>query len=88
VLLSARVLNNSTIAAEMRHMGASQGRFRARDLGGNYAEMEKALGGYAERIERPEEVAPALHLRRPRGAAGVHYFRGDRVLTEERLMGF
>ena len=49
----------------MRHMGASQGRFRARDLGGNYAEMGKALGGYAERIERPEEVAPALqHARR------------------------
>ena len=49
----------------MRHMGSSHGRFRARDLGGNYAEMGKALGGYAERIERPEEVAPTLqHARR------------------------
>jgi len=69
-------------------MAVSHGRFRARELDGNYAEMGKALGGYAERIERPEEVAPALHPRRPRGAAGVHYFRGDRVLTEERLMSF
>lgn len=48
----------------MRHMGASHGRFRARDLGGNYAEMGKALGGYAERIERVDDIAPALQRAR------------------------
>jgi acetolactate synthase-1/2/3 large subunit len=52
------------MAAETRHMGVSHGSFPTRDLGGNYAEMGKALGGYAERIERPEEVAPALQRAR------------------------
>lgn len=45
-------------------MTASHERYRTRDLGGNYAKMGKALGGYAERIERPEEVAPALQRTR------------------------
>lgn len=54
------VLNNSSMAAETHPMAASHERFRTRDLGGNYAEMGKALGGFAERIEQPEEVAPAI----------------------------
>jgi acetolactate synthase-1/2/3 large subunit len=58
------VLNNSSMAAETHHMAASHERFRTRDLCGNYAEMGKALGGFAERIERPEEIAPALQRAR------------------------
>ncbi|TMA12793.1 MAG: thiamine pyrophosphate-requiring protein [Deltaproteobacteria bacterium] len=54
------VLNNSSMAAETHPMAASHERFRTRDLGGNYAEMGKALGGFAERIERPEEIAAAI----------------------------
>lgn len=58
------VLNNSSMAAETSHMTASHERYRTRDLGGNYAEMGKALGGYAEKIERPDDVAPALQRAR------------------------
>ncbi len=58
------VLKNSTMAAETRHMGVSHERYRTRDLGGNYAEMGKALGGYAERIERVDDIAPALQRAR------------------------
>jgi acetolactate synthase-1/2/3 large subunit len=58
------VLNNSSMAAETHHMAASHERFRTRDLGGNYAEIGKALGGYAEKIERPEEIVPALQRAR------------------------
>jgi acetolactate synthase-1/2/3 large subunit len=54
------VLNNSTMSVETNHMPVSQERYRARDLGGNYAEMGRAMGGYGERIEDPSEVAPAL----------------------------
>jgi len=54
------VLNNSSMAVETQSMAASHERFRARDLGGNYAEMGRALGGFAERVERPEEIAPAI----------------------------
>ncbi|MGH7769724.1 MAG: thiamine pyrophosphate-requiring protein [Candidatus Binatia bacterium] len=58
------VLKNSTMAAETRHMGVSHERYRTRDLGGNYAEMGKALGGYAERIERVDDIVPALQRAR------------------------
>jgi len=58
------VLKNSTMAAETRHMGVSHERYHTRDLGGNYAEMGKALGGYAERIEKVEDVASALQRAR------------------------
>ena len=54
------VLNNSSMAVETHSMAASHERFRTRDLGGNYAELGKALGGYAEKIERPEEIGAAL----------------------------
>ena len=54
------VLNNSSMAVEAHSMATSHARFRTRDLGGNYAELGKALGGYAERIERPDEIAGAI----------------------------
>jgi acetolactate synthase-1/2/3 large subunit len=54
------VLNNSSMAVETQSMAASHARFKTRDLGGNYAELGKALGGYAEKIERPQEIAGAI----------------------------
>ena len=58
------VLNNSTMAAETDSMVASHELFNARDLGGNYADMGRAMGGYAERIEDPAEVIPAFQRAR------------------------
>jgi acetolactate synthase-1/2/3 large subunit len=58
------VLNNSTMAAETGLMAASHELFNARDLGGNYADMGRAMGGYAERIENPNEVIPAFQRAR------------------------
>jgi thiamine pyrophosphate-dependent acetolactate synthase large subunit-like protein len=54
------VLNNSSMAVETQSMAASHARFKTRDLGGNYAELGKALGGYAEKIDRPEATAGAI----------------------------
>ena len=54
------VLNNSSMACETRSMAISHERYRTRDLGGNYADLARSLGGYAERIERPENIAPAI----------------------------
>ena len=39
---------------------AAQERYRIKDLGGKYAEVAAAMGGYSRRVERPEEVVPAL----------------------------
>ena len=54
------VLNNSTMAVETRHMTVSHERYGSRDLGGNYADMARAMGGWAERVEDPAEVGPAI----------------------------
>ena len=54
------VLNNSTMAAEVRQMADSHRLYGTRDLGGNYADMARAMGGYAERIEDPNEVSSAF----------------------------
>lgn len=54
------VLNNNFMAAETRHMATSHQLFGTQNVGGNYAEIGRALGGWAERVEDPAEVAPAF----------------------------
>ena len=54
------VLNNYSMAIEIPHMPVSHKLYRARDIGGNYADMGKAMGGYAERIESPAEISSAI----------------------------
>jgi acetolactate synthase-1/2/3 large subunit len=58
------VLNNATMAIETQAMAASHARYRTRDIGGNYADMGRAMGGYAERVEKPEDIAPAFQRAR------------------------
>ena len=58
------VSNNYTMAAETRAMATSHELYDTRDIGGNYADMAKAMGGYAERVESPAEVAPAIQRAR------------------------
>ena len=77
------VLNNSTMAVETGAMATSHELYGTRDLGGNYADMGRAMGGYAERIEDPSEIfgclrsRPPANGRGPGGAAGVHHQRGN-----------
>ena len=58
------VLNNGTMAVETNAMAASHELYNTRDLGGNYADMGTAMGGYAERIEDPAEIGPAFQRAR------------------------
>jgi acetolactate synthase-1/2/3 large subunit len=58
------VLNNSSMAIETGNMIVSHERFRTRDIGGNYADLARAMGGWAERIEDPEDVAAAIQRAR------------------------
>jgi len=58
------VLNNNFMAAETRHMATSQKLFATQHVGGNYAEIGRALGGWSERVEDPDEIAPALERAR------------------------
>ena len=54
------VLNNFTMGSNVTFMKVSHERYRTRDIIGNYADIAKALGGYAERVESPADIKPAL----------------------------
>jgi acetolactate synthase I/II/III large subunit len=64
------VLNNSAMAIERHALVVSHDRYRTRDIGGNYADLGKAMGGYAERVEKPAEIIPALERARKMNAEG------------------
>ena len=64
------VLNNSTMAVETGAMQRSHDLYNTRDLGGNYADMGRAMGGYAERITDPNEIIPAFRRARQQNENG------------------
>ena len=55
------LFNNFTMAIELRPMAYSTERYRSTDISGNYAEMARSFGLYAERIEQPDDIIPAIH---------------------------
>jgi thiamine pyrophosphate-dependent acetolactate synthase large subunit-like protein len=82
------VLNNSTMAIERDHLAISHGKFRTRDIGGSYAELGRALGGYSERVERPDEIAPAIQRARRATedgrAALLEFITGEEITFSHR----
>ncbi|MCY3913893.1 MAG: thiamine pyrophosphate-requiring protein [Chloroflexi bacterium] len=58
------VLNNSSMAIEARHLPLSHAKYGTRDIGGDYADMAAAMGAWAERVDEPDEVGPALERAR------------------------
>lgn len=54
------VLKNSTMAVETGHMARSHEKYRTRDVGGDYADIARALGGWSERVEDPADVGAAI----------------------------
>ena len=64
------VLNNSTMAVETNAMATSHALYGTRDLGGNYADMGRAMGGYAERVEDPADVVGAFRRARQQTEEG------------------
>ena len=64
------VLNNSTMAVETGAMQRSHDLYGTRDLGGNYADLGRAMGGYAERITDPGDIVPAFRRARRQNAEG------------------
>jgi len=64
------VLNNSAMAIERHALVVSHDRYRTRDIGGSYADMGRAMGGQAERVEKPAEIAAAIERARKMNAEG------------------
>src|SRR6185436_19103347 len=54
------LLNNFSMAIELKIMKVSTDKFRSTDISGNYADMAKAFGGYGERVTEPAEIIPAI----------------------------
>jgi acetolactate synthase-1/2/3 large subunit len=54
------VLNNGMMGGYGEWMPEAVARYEADRLDGRYAEVASALGGHAERVERPDELRPAL----------------------------
>ena len=54
------LLNNSAMAIELPIMPVATEKYRSTDISGNYADFARALGGYAERITRTEDIVPAI----------------------------
>jgi acetolactate synthase-1/2/3 large subunit len=54
------LLNNFSMAIELKIMQVSTEKYRSTDISGDYAAMARAFGGYGERVERPEDIVPAI----------------------------
>ena len=54
------LMNNFSMAIELKVMPISTEKYRSTDISGNYADFAKALGGYGERVTEPEQIVPAI----------------------------
>jgi thiamine pyrophosphate-dependent acetolactate synthase large subunit-like protein len=54
------VLNNGLMGGYTQWMPDAVSRYGADRLGGRYADVARALGGHAERVDRPDELRAAL----------------------------
>jgi thiamine pyrophosphate-dependent acetolactate synthase large subunit-like protein len=52
--------NNFSMAIELKIMQTATAKYRSTDISGNYAEFAKALGGYGERVQQPDDIVPAI----------------------------
>jgi acetolactate synthase I/II/III large subunit len=82
VPITTIVLNNSAMAIERHALVVSHDRYRTRDIGGHYADLARAMGGHAERVEKPPEIVPALERARKLNADG-HAVLLEFITSEE-----
>lgn len=54
------LLNNSLLGGYHRFHPVASKRYQINFQSGDYAQVAKALGGYAERIEKPQDIIPAI----------------------------
>jgi thiamine pyrophosphate-dependent acetolactate synthase large subunit-like protein len=65
------LLNNFSMAIELKVMPISTEKYRSTDISGDYAAMVRAFGGYGERVTQPEEIVPAIRRGIEKTEAGV-----------------
>ncbi|MDP6691708.1 MAG: thiamine pyrophosphate-requiring protein [Alphaproteobacteria bacterium] len=65
------LLNNFSMAIELKIMEVSTEKYRSTDISGNYAAMARSFGGYGERVTDPAEIIPAIQRGIAQTEAGV-----------------
>ncbi len=70
------LLNNFSMAIELKVMPVATRKYRSTDISGDYAAMARAFGAYGERVTAPGEIRPAIR----RGIAATE--RGQPALLE------
>jgi acetolactate synthase-1/2/3 large subunit len=82
------VLNNNFMAAETHSMQASHERYGTMNILGKYADLARSLGGWAERVEDPNQIVPALQRARKvtqDGKAALLEFVTSREINYSRM---
>ncbi|NMJ43451.1 thiamine pyrophosphate-requiring protein [Roseomonas sp. JC162] len=54
------LLNNFSMAIELKVMPVSTEKYRSTDISGDYAAMARAFGGYGERVTKVADIVPAI----------------------------
>lgn len=54
------VLNNSALGGYEKHLPVATERYGTKFLSGNYARVADGLGSYSERVEKPQDIVPAI----------------------------
>ena len=54
------LLNNFSMAIELKIMKTATAKYRSTDISGDYAAMARAFGGHGERVSEPGEIVPAI----------------------------
>jgi len=54
------LLNNFSMAIELKIMQVATQKYRSTDISGNYADFARALGGWGERVTQPAAIVPAI----------------------------
>ena len=79
------LLNNFSMAIELKVMPVSTEKYRSTDISGDYAAMARAFGGYGERVDRSRarssrrsSAASQQTKEGVAGAARVHHQQGNR----------
>ena len=71
------------MACEIGHMARSHELYNTMDIGGNYADMATAMGGWSERVEDPAEVRAAFARARKATEGGraalLEFITGDEI---------
>ena len=65
------VLNNNTMAIYPdSRMPTAVARYNTKYMGGNFSDMARSMGAWAERITDPDQIAPAMRRAQERNEAG------------------